>query len=667
MENVEQPVRKRAYELWERAGRPEGRSDEFWLRAVEAQLRVMIDDAPAAVAMFDRDMRYMYVSKRWTSDYSLKADVIGRSHYDVFPEIPESWREIHRRALAGEVLRSEEDRFVRTSGDVQWLRWEARPWRTPTGEIGGIIIFTEDITKRRAAEEALKASEARYRAIVDSSVASIICIDERGIVQSVNPATTTILGYQADELLGANVSIIMPDDHASRHDGYLEGYRKTGVGKIIGIGRELTARRKDGSMIDVELSIGEWRDDSGRRFFAGALRDISERKRVEEELTQTRRLEFVGRLAAATTHDFNNLLTALAGNLELILQSTLDENIRAMARAALEAAETHAFFNRRLFARRRRTYVRPINLNDRIRESFGLIQRAVGRQISVQLDLAVDLWLTAVDAAELDSAVLNLVLNSRDAMPHGGEIKIQTGNQRVDEALARSRPGAQAGDFACIVVADSGEGMKEDVLRRALEPFFTTKPEGDSAGLGLSAIDDFAKEVGGFVWIESRPGAGTTVTLSLPRALDAGPVSRLTTSPDDAPRGDGEVVLVVEHDDRVRELTLKRVEALGYVAEEARSADEARARLTAGGVDLVLSDIVMPGAVDGVDLARWMSVNHPSLPIVLATVVSGGAGAAEVLTLIKPYSRKALAAALSQGLSRARAGGHREETSTAKT
>ena len=673
MENVEQPVRKRAYELWERAGRPEGRSDEFWLRAVEAQLRVMIDDAPAAVAMFDRDMRYMYVSKRWTSDYSLKADVIGRSHYDVFPEIPESWREIHRRALAGEVLRSEEDRFVRTSGDVQWLRWEARPWRTPTGEIGGIIIFTEDITKRRAAEEALKASEARYRAIVDSSVASIICIDERGIVQSVNPATTTILGYQADELLGANVSIIMPDDHASRHDGYLEGYRKTGVGKIIGIGRELTARRKDGSMIDVELSIGEWRDDSGRRFFAGALRDISERKRVEEELTQTRRLEFVGRLAAATTHDFNNLLTALAGNLELILQSTLDENIRAMARAALEAAETHAFFNRRLFARRRRTYVRPINLNDRIRESFGLIQRAVGRQISVQLDLAVDLWLTAVDAAELDSAVLNLVLNSRDAMPNGGEIKIQTGNQRVDEALARSRPGAQAGDFACIVVADSGEGMKEDVLRRALEPFFTTKPEGDSAGLGLSAIDDFAKEVGGFVWIESRPGAGTTVTLSLPRALDAGPVSRLTTSPDDAPRGDGEVVLVVEHDDRVRELTLKRVEALGYVAEEARSADEARARLTAGGVDLVLSDIVMPGAVDGVDLARWMSVNHPSLPIVLATVVSGGAGAAElrrtrdVLTLIKPYSRKALAAALSQGLSRARAGGHREETSTAKT
>ena len=487
-----------------------------------------------------------------------------------------------------------------------------------------------------------------------------------------NPATKTILGYEADELLGANVSIIMPDEHASRHDGHLEAYRKTGISKVIGIGRELTARRKDGSMIDVELSIGEWRDDSGRRSFAGALRDISQRKRVEEELAWTRRLESVGRLAAATAHDFNNLLSVLAGNLELILQSTSDENILGMARPALEAAETGAFLNRRLLslARRRRTSLRLVNLNDRIRETFGLLQRGVGQRISIHLDLAADLWLAAADPAEFDSAVLNLVLNSRDAMPDGGEIKIQTRNQRTD-AVPALQTGRRPGDFACLVVTDNGEGMKEDVLRRALDPFFTTKPEGEGAGLGLSAIDSFAKAAGGFVSMDSRPGAGTTVTLSLPRALGAGTVSRMTTPHDSAPRGDGEVVLVVEDDDRVREMTLKRVEALGYVAEEARSADEARARLTAGGVDLVLSDIVMPGAMDGVGLARWMSVNHPSLPIVLATAVSGGAGAAElkrtrdVLTLIKPYSRKALAAALSQGLSRA--GGHREETSTAKT
>jgi len=524
-----------------------------------------------------------------------------------------------------------------------------------------------------AAEEAIEASEARYRAIVETSPASIICIDENGIVQSANPATKTILGYEADELLGANVSKIMPDYHASRHDGYLDAYLETGVGKIIGIGREVTARRKDGGMIDVELSVGEWRDDAGRRFFAGALRDISARKRAEEELARTRRLESASRLTAGFAHDFNNLLTVLAGNLELILQSTSDDRIRGLARPALEAAETGAFLNRRLLSlgRKRRPSLRPVNLNDRISETFGLVRRAVGRQISIQLDLAPDLWLAVAEPAEIDSAVLNLVLNSRDAMPQGGEIRIQTRNQRIEETLAPSRSGTRAGDFVCLVVADNGEGMKEDVLRRALEPFFTTKVEKNGAGLGLSVVDNFVKEAGGFVSIDSRPGAGTTVTLSLPRSAKAGAVSHPVKHSDDAPRGDGEVVLVVEDDDRVREVTLKRVEALGYVAEEARSAADARARLTAGGIDIVLSDIVMQGAMDGVDLARWMSVNQPSAPIVLATAFPGGPGYAELrrsrgaFALIKPYSRKALAAALSRELSRA--GAQRSETSLAKT
>ena len=214
------------------------------------------------------------------------------------------------------------------------------------------------------------------------------------------------------------------------------------------------------------------------------------------------------------------------------------------------------------------------------------MQRAVGQQISIQLDLAPDLWLAVAEPAEIDSAVLNLVLNSRDAMPQGGEIRIQTRNQRIEETLASSRAGAQAGDFVCLVVADNGEGMKEDVLRRALEPFFTTKVEKNGAGLGLSVVDNFVKEAGGFVSIDSRPGAGTTVTLSLPRSAKAGAVSHPVKHSDDAPRGDGEVVLVVEDDDRVREVTLKRVEALGYVAEEARSAADARARLTVGGSTL---------------------------------------------------------------------------------
>jgi two-component system CheB/CheR fusion protein len=426
-------------------------------------------------------------------------------------------------------------------------------------------------------------------------------------------------------------------------------------------------------LIDVELSIGEWREDAGRRFFAGALRDISGRKRAEEELSRARRLEALSRLTAGFAHDFNNLLTVLAGNLELILQSAPDDHIRSLARPALEAAETGAFLNRRLLSlgRKRRTSLRPVNLNDRITETFGLFQRAVGQQVSLQLDLATELWLAVADPAEIDSALLNLILNSRDAMPNGGEIRIQTRNQRIGETPARSRAGARSGDFVCLVVADTGEGMKKDVLQHALEPFFTTKVEANGAGLGLSAVDNFVRQASGFVTIESQPGAGTTVTLSLPRAAEARTEQRLTALSDDALRGDGEVVLVVEDDDRVREVTLKRVEALGYVAEEARSAADARAKLAAGGVDIVLSDIVMEGAMDGIDLARWMAVNQPSVPIVLATAFPGGPGYVElrrsrgVFALIKPYSRVALAAALSRELSRVRA--QRAEMSQAKT
>jgi PAS domain S-box-containing protein len=527
-----------------------------------------------------------------------------------------------------------------------------------------------------AAEEALRASEARYRAIVDSSPAAIICIDENGIVQSANPATKAVLGYEADELLRANVSRIMPEYHAARHDGYLDAYLETGVRRIIGIGREVTARRKDGGVVDVELSIGEWRDDAGRRFFAGALRDISGRKRVEEELARTRRLESVGRLTAGFAHDFNNLLTVLAGNLELILQSTSVDYIRSLAQPALEAAETGAFLNRRLLSlgRKRRPSLRPVNLNDRISETSVLLQRAVGQSISIQLDLAAELWLAAADPAEIDSAVVNLVLNSRDAMPHGGEIRIQTRNQRIEETPSPSRSSARVQDFVCLAVTDNGEGMTEDVLRHALDPFFTTKSERDGAGLGLSAINDFVKTAGGFLWLDSRPRAGTTVTLRLPRAAEVGAGTQAESNPtarsDDAPRGNGEVVLVVEDDDQVREVTLKRVEALGYVAEEASSAGEARARLTAGDVDIVLSDIVMEGDMDGVGLARWMSVHQPSAPIVLATAFRGRGDAQQrrsrdFFTLIKPYSRKALAAALSEGLSRARA--QRAKTSRVKT
>jgi PAS domain S-box-containing protein len=383
----------------------------------EERLRLFIGHAPAAIALFDRDMRYIVASRRWLADYGLQADVTGKSHYEIFPEVPDRWREVHRRALAGEVLHADEDAFERTDGSVQWVRWEVRPWHNDTGEIGGIIIFAEEITDRKRseqarldalrlkqiitdnattgiimqdatgrctfmnpaaeqmtgftfqelkgrnvheaihhshpdgrpfamseceigkavmamrpicrhedlfvrkdgtffpvmcnaspvqqggvltevvlefrdvteekrAENALRESGERMRSVVNHVVDGITTIDEHGTVATFNPAAERIFGYESPEVVGRNVKTLMPDPYRSQHDEYIGNYLRTGQAKIIGIGREVVGRRKDGSTFPMELAISGFRLGE-RRYFTGIVRDITERKQMEESLRQS--------------------------------------------------------------------------------------------------------------------------------------------------------------------------------------------------------------------------------------------------------------------------------------------------------------------------------------------------------------------------------------------
>ncbi len=637
---------------------------------------------------------------------------------------------------------------------------------------------TADLVEQMRANAKLRENEARYRAIVDSALASIITIDENGIIQSANPATRTIFGYDPTELTGVNLSVLMPAEHARRHNDYLDAYKRTDIGKTIGVGRELTGLRKDGSTVDIELMVSEWRDAAGERFFTGSMRDITDRKRVqdalrkfsrvieqtastvviadasgiieyvnprfseisgytaeeaigkrpnilksghttnteyrelwqtitsggvwrgefhnrrkdgslywetaiispirdadgsithfaavkdditgrkeiEEQFVAAQRLEAVGRLAGSIAHDFNNLLAVIAGNLELIERRSDDDNILALVRPALNAAEAGAAFNRRLLSLggKHRVEPKPLVVNERIRDARILLECSLGAQIKTRYDLAEGLWPSIVDAGEIDSALLNLVINSRDAMPQGGEIVIQTRNVAIDvDAASRSGKNARAGDYICISVIDHGAGMRKEVMERAMEPFFTTKPQGSGTGLGLSSVRNFVTQAGGFVTIESGERSGTTVSLYLPRASIDKQVLPLVQN---VPCGDGEVVLVVEDDEQVLDVTLKRVEALGYVAEAAHSGAQAINVLKSGiGVDVILSDIVMPGGMTGFELARRVRSEAPAVKIVLATGFSGDASAGNQLepdipVLYKPYSREQLANALAAAI-----------------
>lgn len=623
----------------------------------ELKLRLFVEQAPAAIAMMDNEMRYIAASARWKSDYRVEEDIIGRSHYDVFPETPERWKSFHARALAGEVLQAQEDAFERRDGSVQWLRWEVRPWSRASGDIGGIIIFSEDITERKRAQLALSESQVRYRAIVDTALDSIVVIDENGVIRSVNPATQSMFGYAQEELVGQNVKILMPPEEAEAHDSHIESFVRTGIRKIIGIGREVAGCRKDGSIFPVDLAVAEWRDTQGHRFFTGTMRDMADRKRVEEALATARRLDAVGQLAGGMAHDFNNLLAVIGGNLELIEQRVNDDDVRQLVRRALEATEAGASFNRKLLslARRRKLEPQYIILNARITETMKLLERTLGENIEIATELAADLWSALADPGEIDSALLNIAVNARDAMPGGGTLRVETANVSFDDKRASKFPDARAGEYVRLSVIDTGTGMPQDILRRAIEPFFTTKEPGKGTGLGLSSIHSFAKQSGGFITLASEQGKGTTVSLFLPRAVSEAIARRAATNRDQAPRGDGEVVLVVEDDDQVREVTLKRLEALGYVVTEARTAPEAIERLEAdASIDLVLSDVVMPGGMTGYDLAEWVSSAKPRVKVVLASGYDRSGGGREsnlkIPMLGKPYTREQLARTMREAL-----------------
>ena len=413
-----------------------------------------------------------------------------------------------------------------------------------------------------------------------------------------------------------------------------------------------------------------WRDGEGRRFFTGILRDLSERKYNEEVLANARRLEAVGQLAGGVAHDFNNLLAVIAGNLELAEDRIADETTRDLIRRALDAAEKGSGLNRRLLSLARKRMLKPqhLTLNSRVEETAKLLTSIVGEHIAVITDLAPDPWVTVADPGEIDSAILNIAANARDAMLNGGRITIVTSNVTLDAATAaKLHRDARSGEYVCLSIADDGVGMPEEVLRKAMEPFFTTKEHGAGTGLGLTSVASFAKQTGGFATVESAPGRGCAVSLYLPRSIKNGQPRE--TRPSEVPLGNGELVLVVEDNEDVCEVTLKRVESLGYAVAEARTGLEALQRLQSkGSIHLVLSDIVMPGGMSGYDVARWLASNKPETKVILCSGYNDGDRRSDkrgpirdITVLGKPYTREQLAAALRNAL----AAGHyvSEETS----
>jgi PAS domain S-box-containing protein len=522
-----------------------------------------------------------------------------------------------------------------------------------------VACIHRERVRRSAIEDELRESENRYRAIFETAVDAIIVSDQHGVIQEFSQAAERMTGYSTAEVTGQNMRVLLPTDLRQEHDRYTARYLWTV--------RELEVCRKDGSVFPAHLSIAEWWS-GGHRHFTGILRDLTNHKREQLERTklvaqlhQAQKMEAIGNLTGGMAHDFNNMLGVIIGNIDLLRDLRKpDPDVDELTREALDAAFRGADLTRRLLAFARQQPLRPqrVEVNGLVSGITRLLSRTLGEDIEISLDLSPDVWPIVIDPAQLESSLTNLATNARDAMPNGGRLLVITANRRLDGDYAAQHPEVVAGGYVMIEVSDTGAGMTHEIINRIFEPFFTTKSRDKGTGLGLSMVFGFIKQSGGHISVYSEPGIGTTFRLYLPRMTE-----QVSTVEESAAvplvHGRGETVLVVEDNTALRRVVTRQLGELGYRVLEAENAAAGLRLMERESVDLLLTDVVMPGGTNGRELARRARQRWPDIKVVFTsgfseTRLNGDAGPLSACTplLSKPYRKEELASAARDALDR---------------
>jgi PAS domain S-box-containing protein len=518
----------------------------------------------------------------------------------------------------------------------------------------------QEVEERRRAEERLAAGEQRYRQVIEL-IREALWIHCDGRLVFANNAAAQMFGAASPEQLIGRPTLDMIDprdrDRAAERTKLLVDARRQ-----VPL-TEMRLQRIDGRPLVVEIQAVPF-DHEGRPGVLAVARDITMRKDIEEQLRQSQKMEAIGQLTGGLAHDFNNLMMVVIGNLDR-LDSTLvgNQQAREMAHSALSAALRGSELTRKLlaFARKQSLQSTVVDLNELVSGMTSLLGRTLGEKIQVAVRIGGDLWPIETDPAQVESALANLAINARDAMPNGGRLTIETANTTLDAAYAAENPDAAPGDYVMLAVTDTGTGIAPEDLGRVFEPFFTTKGPGKGSGLGLSMVYGFMKQSGGHIKIYSEVGHGTVVRLYFPRT---GTAAAASAAPEAAAPQEtaahGELILVVEDNADVRRTAVSQLRDLGYRTLEAANGKEALARLNGDShIALVFTDIVMPGGMTGWELGAAVKAVRPDLPILYtsgfseSSVQDDRAHAASRQFLPKPYRKRDLAQKLQQLLSEA--------------
>ena len=527
-----------------------------------------------------------------------------------------------------------------------------------------MAVLVGSIQRRLEVEQqelAQRHSDARQRALTDTATDAIVTIDAASTIVSANASTAEMFGIPLDDLVGGPLQKLMPDALRERHRVAFRRYLATGVRRIPWQGVELTARHVSGREFPVEVSFGEYSSPEGRRF-TGIIRDISRRKDLELRLLQTQKMEAIGRLAGGIAHDFNNLLTAISGYAILLSDDLDPADPRQEAIGEIRQASDRATaLTRQLLTFSRGRHLQPVvvSLNDVIDRVEPLLRRLLGEDIDLAIRTADGLGSIRTDPAQMETVLMNLAINARDAMTTGGTVTIETSNVTLGEEYAVGHFSVAPGRYVMVAVSDTGEGMDAETLSHVFEPFFTTKQVGQGTGLGLATVYAVVKQSGGNIWAYSEPGHGTTFKVYVP-LVDEVPVTLAPPSGGMPIERGTETILVAEDEDAVRELIVGLLARQGYTALSAANGREALDVLRAGDgrVDLLLTDVVMP-ELSGPQLAEEARAMRPEMPIVYIsgytpqTLTPRGL-AEDAILLEKPFTPQRLAEVIRQALDAAR-------------